>query len=41
LCVEVNGQLLKALPIKGLHGQMMSFQAYLGMMGHEALAEWW
>lgn len=38
--VEVNGQSLKTLPIKGLHGELMPFQTYLDMMCREAEAEW-
>lgn len=38
--VEVNAQPVKAVPIKGLQGQLMPFQSYLDLMGQEALAEW-
>jgi hypothetical protein len=39
LIVEVDGKPFKHLPIKGLHHGFMSFQDFLKLMCHEALAE--
>ena len=38
--VELNSQIIKHLPIKGLHNQKLSFQEYAHLMSKEALSEW-
>jgi hypothetical protein len=34
------GGLIKSVPIKGLHGQMMPFQQYVALMKQEARSEY-
>jgi hypothetical protein len=38
--VELNGQLFKSLPIKGLQHQPMAFQDYLPFICQQAVSEW-
>ena len=38
--VELNGQLFKTLPIKGLQHQLMSFEDYLPFIRQQAVSEW-
>jgi transposase InsO family protein len=38
--VEVNGQVVKALPIRGLYGRWLSFEEFVGTMCDEARSEW-
>jgi hypothetical protein len=37
--VELDGQPIKRIPIKGLQGEVLPFQAYLSLMQQEALSE--
>jgi hypothetical protein len=38
--VEVNGQIVKSLPIRGLYGRLMSFEEFVSTMCDEARSEW-
>jgi hypothetical protein len=40
LVVELNGEKLKELPIKGLQQQQMSFERYLDFIRQQAVSEW-
>lgn len=40
LHVEVNGTAVKQLPVKGLFGQILPYDAFLGHMLDEARSEW-
>ena len=40
LHIEVGQRLIKAIPLKGLYGQMVDFQYFLGLMSDEARSEW-
>lgn len=40
LLVEFNHQIIKHLPIKGLHQRILSFDDYVNLMSKEALSEW-
>ncbi len=38
--VEVGKTLIKSIPLKGLYGQVIDYQDFLGFMGDEARSEW-
>jgi len=38
--VELNHQVIKRFPIKGLHDQKLPFREYIGLIRKEALSEW-
>ena len=38
--VELEGQLIKAIPIKGLQNQMMPFEQYLDFICQQAVSNW-
>ena len=40
LHIEVGKRLIKSIPLKGLYGQTVDFQYFLGLMSDEARSEW-
>jgi transposase InsO family protein len=40
LSVEISRSAVKIIPLKGLYGQMLDFQSFLGFMCDEARSEW-